>query len=175
MKQLPWVYVLLVVACGRNDPHAGHEEPGTAPPTEAADPHAGHTTPAAPGAPAPDADMVMPVSVSPQAAAAIGVRTVPARAGSAATPHRAPASATFDPARTRRVPVTAGGQLREERVPRVGEAVQAGQVLVRISPRRRSARCPSRTWLGGFGRSTRRSSGWRGRWPDSRDRPGGGM
>ncbi|MDP2317208.1 MAG: efflux RND transporter periplasmic adaptor subunit [Pseudomonadota bacterium] len=76
--------------------------------------------------------MAMPVTVSPAAAAAIGVRTVPARAGAAATRHRAPASATFDPSRTRRVTVTAGGQLREERVPRVGEAVRAGQVLARI-------------------------------------------
>ncbi|MDO9280743.1 MAG: efflux RND transporter periplasmic adaptor subunit [Pseudomonadota bacterium] len=137
MNVLPWVGLMLVAACGRNDPHAGHAEapansPATAPAAAPADEHIGHTMPAAPGAPAPDADMVMPVTVSPEAAAAIGVRTVPARAGSAATRHRAPASATFDPSRTRRVTVTAGGQLREERVPRVGEAVRAGQVLARI-------------------------------------------
>ncbi|MDP2312648.1 MAG: efflux RND transporter periplasmic adaptor subunit, partial [Pseudomonadota bacterium] len=91
--------------------------------------------PPAAGAPVePDANagMAMPVPVTPHAAAAIGLRTVPARAGSAATRHRAPASATFDPSRTRRVTVTAGGQLREERVPRVGEAVRAGQVLARV-------------------------------------------
>ncbi len=149
MKSLSLVGLLLVAACGRNDPRAGREEPGTAPPTAGADPHAGHAAPAAPatdghagmpgmdtpsepGAATGDAGMVMPVTVSPEAAAAIGVRTVPARAGAAATRHRAPASATFDPSRTRRVTVTAGGQIREERVPRVGEAVRAGQVLARI-------------------------------------------
>ena len=125
--------LLLLVACDRGesppvDDHAGH---GTAP-TVTADPHAGHTMPATPEAPAPDAGTVMPVTVNPEAAAAIGVRTVPARAGSAATRNRAPASASFDAARTRRVTVTAGGQLREERVPRVGESVRAGQVLARV-------------------------------------------
>lgn len=137
MKTLPWVSLLLVAACGRNDPHAGHAKapatsPATVPASAPADEHAGHTMPAAPGAPAPEADMVMPVTVSPAAAAAIGVRTVPARGGTASTRHRAPASATFDPTRTRRVTVTAGGQLREERVPRIGEAVRAGQVLARV-------------------------------------------
>lgn len=107
-------------------PHAGHDVPAPA------DEHAGRTMPPAPGAPAPDAGMVMPVTVSPENAAAIGVYTVPARAGSAATHHRAPASASFDSARTRRVSVAAGGQLREESVPRVGESVRAGQVLARM-------------------------------------------
>ncbi|MDP2309185.1 MAG: efflux RND transporter periplasmic adaptor subunit [Pseudomonadota bacterium] len=132
MKVLPWLVLLLVAGCGRNDSDDGHAEHGTPPPTVPADPHAGHTMPAAPGTPATDPSMPTPVTVSPASAAAIGVRTVPARAGAAATKHRAPASASFDPSRTRRVTVTAGGQVREERVPRVGEAVRAGQVLARI-------------------------------------------
>ncbi|MDP2308518.1 MAG: efflux RND transporter periplasmic adaptor subunit [Pseudomonadota bacterium] len=127
MKPLPWVYLLMAAACA--PPSAPVTTPAPAP-----DEHAGHTMPAAPAAPsAPDGPaMATPVTVTAAAAKAIGVRTVPARAGSAATRHRAPATATFDPSRTRRVTVTAGGQLREERVPRVGEAVRAGQVLGRI-------------------------------------------
>jgi len=127
MKPLTFAGLLLIAACGGADPagapavdeHAGHEAP--------ADPHAGHTMP-----PASDAGVARPMTLSPTAAAAIGVHTVPARLGSAAAPNRAPASAIFDAARTRRVTVTAGGQVREERVPRVGEAVRAGQVLARL-------------------------------------------
>lgn len=121
--------LLALAACHRGEDgataetHAGH---GTASTAVATDPHAGHDLSTdhemAPG-------MVM---VDPAIAAKIGLRSVPARAGSAATRHRAPASATFDPSRTRRVTVTAGGQLREERVPRVGETVRAGQVLARL-------------------------------------------
>ncbi len=122
---------LFLAACGKTDeaapatdPHAGHTMPAP-PAAPAADPHAGHTKPA-------DGDMAMPMPVTPGAAAAIGLRTAPAREGASAPRHRAPASATFDPSRTRRVTVTAGGQLREERVPRVGEPVRSGQVLARI-------------------------------------------
>ena len=121
MKALSLACVCLL-ACGRDD-----AVPAAAP----TDPHSGHTAPAATPTD-PHAGMVMPVVVSPSAAAAIGVRTAPARAGEGATPHRAPASATFDPSRTRRVTVTAGGQVRDVRAPRVGETVRAGEVLARL-------------------------------------------
>lgn len=76
--------------------------------------------------------MVMPVAVRPEIAASIGIRTVLARQGGASQTRRAPATASFDPARTHRLSLTTGGELRGDRVPRVGEAVRAGQVLGQI-------------------------------------------
>ncbi|MFZ5475885.1 MAG: efflux RND transporter periplasmic adaptor subunit [Myxococcota bacterium] len=88
---------------------------------EAQEPHAGHGGPAEPGA----------IVVAPDVADALGVRTEPARAGDAAPTHHAPATVRFDPARVTRVTLVAGGQLREVRVPRAGEAVRRGAVLAR--------------------------------------------
>lgn len=124
---------------------------GGAPPGE----HAGHE-PAAPALPAAPAHPPS-VTVSPAAAAALGIRTVPARAGDAATRHRAPAVAAYDPERTTRVTLLAGGQLRELHVPRVGEPVRAGRVLARAwLPEVRAAfaelllaRDLGEPWLGG--------------------------
>ncbi|MFZ5481140.1 MAG: efflux RND transporter periplasmic adaptor subunit [Myxococcota bacterium] len=114
--------LLLLAACGveAQAPHAGH---GDALP---AGEHAGHGEPQPAERATPDA-----VTVAPDIAAALGVRTVPARGGDAAPTHRAPASSSFDPTRTTRVTLIAGGQVRELRVPRVGEAVQKGAVLAR--------------------------------------------
>ena len=128
---IPIAGLVALAACDRGDAgvptqadaHAGHTTPGA---SEApADPHAGHGTALAAAAPSP-------VTTRPEVAAAIGVRTVAARAGTTAPLYRAPATATFDPAGTRRVTVSAGGLLREDRVPRIGEGVRAGQVLARL-------------------------------------------
>ncbi len=122
---------LVLLACAGDPPsHAGHAPPATAPnDAPAADPHAGHGD--APATPA-DARGAMPVQIGSDAAASIGIRVVAARAGSGGTTQRAPASAAFDPSRTQRVTLVAGGQLREERVPRIGERVRSGQVIARV-------------------------------------------
>lgn len=125
--------LLALVACRGVEAQAPHEGHGEPPPEPApAGEHAGHDAPGTPPAGGhvrhgePDA-----ITVSADVATALGVRTVPARAGDAAPTFRAPASSGFDPSRGVRVTLAAGGQLREVRVPRVGEPVRKGAVLAR--------------------------------------------
>lgn len=83
---------------------------------------------------------VQVVRVSPQAVAALGIRTVPARTGESAGKRRAPATVTYDPARLVQISAQPGGQVRALTIPRLGEKVQAAQVVARLySPEVRAA------------------------------------
>jgi membrane fusion protein, copper/silver efflux system len=102
---------LWLAACGdpeqpAPDPHAGHDMAADAEPTE--------------------------VRVLPSAEAALSIRTVPARSGSATAEGRAPAIVRYDPLEVSRITVQAGGEIRRLLLPRPGEPVSRGDLVARI-------------------------------------------
>lgn len=72
------------------------------------------------------------VEVAPDIAAALDIRTEPATSAEMALERRAPATVGWDPLEVVRVSAQPGGQVRELRLPRVGEQVRAGQLVARL-------------------------------------------
>lgn len=135
MKRALLVMVVLLASGCRERAHLPPQDDEIHPQAGGHEGHAGHEMAASRTESATDV-----VTVSPQAVTALGIRTVPARAGDKAGKRRAPATVTYDPARLLRVSAQPGGQVRILEVPQPGETVNAGEILARLySPEVRAA------------------------------------
>lgn len=108
------LWMLYACGAGAPDEHAGHGG------------HEGMTM--TDGA----ADTPAEITVLPGAEAALGVRTVPARGGTASASGRAPAITGYDPLQVSRITVQSGGEVRTLLLPRPGEPVVRGTVVARM-------------------------------------------
>jgi membrane fusion protein, copper/silver efflux system len=125
MRVAKWMVLAILAGCGGGndgEEHAGHGPASSEP----LDPHAGH------GGQHGEAGTAPVVTVRPDLAEALRIRSVEARVGTASTAGRAPAEVSYDPLATARIAVQSGGQVRALWLPRSGERLARGARVASI-------------------------------------------